>query len=157
MILTQEEAKAWAEILKGFSEGKNYQIPMVYDNDGNVIQYVTITDFVVNPQCPTINLSHNGMSEDTSLSVRQVRNAILKLEQSNLIEVRKKGMPCRIWYKIKTDEIKRLLGSKTEEQVSKVCKYCGSMLVDNSGVGATWYCMNCRKEFVLQGKHLKEN
>lgn len=43
------------------------------------------------------------MSEDTSLSVRQVRNAIQRLEQSNLLEVRKKGMPCRIWYKIKTD------------------------------------------------------
>ena len=27
MRLTQEEAKKWAEILKGFSEGKWYQIP----------------------------------------------------------------------------------------------------------------------------------
>ncbi len=58
MILTQEDAKAWAEILKGFSEGKEYQIPFVYDNDGNVIQYITITDFTVNKQCPTINIAY---------------------------------------------------------------------------------------------------
>ena len=41
MILTQEEAKAWAEILKGFSEGKEYQVPMIFDNDGNLIGIVT--------------------------------------------------------------------------------------------------------------------
>ena len=57
MILTQDEAKKWAEILKGFSEGKRYQIPFVYDNDGNVIEYVEITDFEVNPQCPTISMT----------------------------------------------------------------------------------------------------
>ena len=57
MILTQDEAKVWSEILKGFSEGKRYQIPFVYDNDGNVIKYAEITDFTVNPQCPTISMT----------------------------------------------------------------------------------------------------
>ena len=63
MILTQEEAKVWGEILKGFSEGKEYQVPMIFDNDGNVVQYMTITDFTVNPHCPNIQLSHNGMNK----------------------------------------------------------------------------------------------
>lgn len=59
MIMTQDEAGKWAKILEGFSKGKSYQIPFVYDNDGNVVKYVTITDFTVNPQCPTINLSYS--------------------------------------------------------------------------------------------------
>ena len=58
MILTQDEAKKWAEILKGFSEGKDYEIPMGYDNDGNVVQWAKITDFEVNKNCPTISMSY---------------------------------------------------------------------------------------------------
>ena len=58
MFLTRDEAKAWSEILKGFSEGKEYQIPFVYDNEGNVLQYRTITDFTVNKQCPTICMEY---------------------------------------------------------------------------------------------------
>ena len=57
MILTQDEAKKWAEILKGFSEGKRYQIPFIYDGEGNVVKYIEITDFVINPQCPTISMT----------------------------------------------------------------------------------------------------
>ena len=57
MILTQDEAKKWAVILKGFAEGKKYKIPFVYDNNGNVIEYTEITDFDVNPQCPTIQMT----------------------------------------------------------------------------------------------------
>lgn len=48
--------------------------PMVYDNEGNVIQYATITDFVVNPQCPTISLSHNGMSKIDVRTVSEMKN-----------------------------------------------------------------------------------
>ena len=73
MILTQEEAKAWSEILNGFAEGKDYQIPMVYDNEGNVVQYAAITDFTVNPQCPTIMLSHNGLSKIDVRNVSEVK------------------------------------------------------------------------------------
>ena len=61
MYLTQKEAKLWSEILKGFSEGKRYQIPMVYDYDGTVIQYDEITDYSVK-QYPTITMMHRGMS-----------------------------------------------------------------------------------------------
>ena len=32
MLLTQEEARKWAEILKGFSEGKSYQIPFSFND-----------------------------------------------------------------------------------------------------------------------------
>lgn len=73
MILTQQEAKLWAKILKGFSEGKNYQIPMIYDDNNNVIQYTTITDFTINPQCPTIRLSHNGMSKIDVRMISEVK------------------------------------------------------------------------------------
>lgn len=58
MILTQDEAKKWSQILKGFSEGKEYEIPMIYNNDGNVIQWAKITDFEVNKNCPTIRVTH---------------------------------------------------------------------------------------------------
>ena len=58
MFLTREEAKVWSEILKGFSEGKEYQIPFVYDNEGKVLQYVSITDFTVNKQYPTICMEY---------------------------------------------------------------------------------------------------
>ena len=48
MILTQDEARKWSEILKGFAEGKEYQIPMIYNNDGSVKEYARITDFEIN-------------------------------------------------------------------------------------------------------------
>ena len=59
MVLTQEEAKKWAKILKGFAEGKNYKIPFIFNNKGEVIRYVAITDFEVNPQCPTISMTYS--------------------------------------------------------------------------------------------------
>ena len=58
MLLTQEEAKKWAEILKGFSEGKSYQIPFSFNDKGEVTRYIPITDFEVNPQCPTISITY---------------------------------------------------------------------------------------------------
>ena len=72
MILTQDEAKKWSEILKGFSEGKEYEIPMVYDNDGNVVQWVKISDFEVN-SIPTITMMHNGLSMINPDMVREVK------------------------------------------------------------------------------------
>lgn len=72
MILTQDEAKKWSEILKGFSEGKEYEIPMVYDNDGNVVQWTTITDFEVN-SIPTISMMYNGLTMINPDMVREVQ------------------------------------------------------------------------------------
>jgi hypothetical protein len=37
MILTQEEARLWGEILIGFSQGKEYVYPHTYDKDFNVV------------------------------------------------------------------------------------------------------------------------
>ena len=56
MILTQEEAKLWGEILIGFSQGKEYEVPYSYDDDGNVTRYIPLTDFTVNKNYPTICL-----------------------------------------------------------------------------------------------------
>ena len=64
MRLTQEEAKKWAEILKGFSEGKRYQIPYVYNADGEVVEYLEITDFKVNPNYPTIEMCYNRIGQE---------------------------------------------------------------------------------------------
>ena len=64
MLLTQEEARKWAEILKGFSEGKSYQIPFCFDKQGNVVEYKSITDFEVNPKI--------------SLSARELAREIMK-------------------------------------------------------------------------------
>lgn len=59
MLLTQEEAEKWGKILLGFSQGKQYQIPYSFDEEGNVTEYIKITDFEVNPQCPTITMTYS--------------------------------------------------------------------------------------------------
>ena len=64
MRLTQEEAKKWAEILKGFSEGKRYQIPYWYKDNGEVGEYGEITDFKVNPNYPTIEMCYNRIGQE---------------------------------------------------------------------------------------------
>ena len=64
MRLTQEEARKWAEILKGFSEGKRYQIPYVYNAYGEVVEYWEITDFKVNPNYPTIQVFYGKLATE---------------------------------------------------------------------------------------------
>ncbi len=59
MILTQKEAAKWAEILKGFSEGKEYEIPLVLDKN-TVKGWAKITDFEINPKQPTIYMIHTA-------------------------------------------------------------------------------------------------
>ena len=60
MILTQEEAKLWGEILIGFSQGKEYVYPFIYDKDFNVVEWAPLTDFTVNKNCQTIQLTGNS-------------------------------------------------------------------------------------------------
>ena len=62
MRLTQEEAKKWAKILQGFAEGKSYRIPYLFDDKG-VAEYGDITDFTVNPQCPTIKMTYGNYGD----------------------------------------------------------------------------------------------
>ena len=57
MTLTQKEAKLWGKILTGFSQGKEYVYPLVYDKDMNVIEWMPVTDFVINKGEPTIIMS----------------------------------------------------------------------------------------------------
>lgn len=74
MILTQDEAKKWSEILKGFSEGKRYEIPRTYDDEGNVPEWLEITDFEVNPQCPTIAMIYSqNLTMINPDTIREVR------------------------------------------------------------------------------------
>lgn len=57
MILTQEKAKLWGEILIGFSQGKEYVYPLAYDKDMNVTEWMPVTDFVINKHEPTITMT----------------------------------------------------------------------------------------------------
>lgn len=77
MILTQEEARKWAEILKGFSEGKSYQIPFCFDKQGNVVEYKSITDFEVNPKHPTISITYNFGGLISADTVSEVKKDVL--------------------------------------------------------------------------------
>ena len=63
MYLTQDEARKWSEILKGFAEGKSYQIPYIFNDKGEVIEYIKITDFEINTQCPTITMCYPKSKE----------------------------------------------------------------------------------------------
>lgn len=74
MILTQEEASKWAKILQGFAEGKSYQIPYLFDDKG-VAEYGDITDFTVNPQCPTIRMTY-GKYGDTLIDADCVKEKV---------------------------------------------------------------------------------
>ena len=60
MMLTQEEARLWGEILIGFSQGKEYVYPHTYDKDFNVVEWADLTDFTVNKDTPTIWLTGNS-------------------------------------------------------------------------------------------------
>ena len=71
MPLTQEEAKLWGEILIGFSQGKEYVYPHTYDKNFNVVEWVDLTDFTVNKNCPTI--STHGLSSISLLDARLVK------------------------------------------------------------------------------------
>ena len=84
MILTQKEAAKWSEILKGFSEGKEYEIPMVYDNNGNVTQWIKITDFKVN-SIPTITLMYQGLTKINPFMIREVKSSKINNEYFNPI------------------------------------------------------------------------
>ena len=74
MILNQDEARKWSEILKGFSKGKQYEIPMVYNTDGEPVQWAKITDFEVNKNCPTIIMTYPAsLSKIDADSIREVQ------------------------------------------------------------------------------------
>lgn len=60
MMLTQEEARLWGEVLIGFSQGKEYVYPHAYDKHFNVVEWADLTDFTVNKDTPTIRLTGNS-------------------------------------------------------------------------------------------------
>ena len=74
MRLTQEEARKWAKILQGFAEGKSYRIPYLFYDNGEV-EYGDITDFTVNPQCPTIEMTY-GRFGDTLIDADYVEEKL---------------------------------------------------------------------------------
>ena len=84
MILTQEEAARWSEILKGFSEGKEYEIPMIYDDNGNVTKWVKITYFEIN-RIPIITMMHLGLTKIDPFIIREVKSSKINNEYFNPI------------------------------------------------------------------------
>lgn len=71
MILTQEEARLWGEILIGFSQGKEYVYPRAYNKDFEVVEWMDLTDFVINEDTPTIRLT--GSSAISFLDPRLIK------------------------------------------------------------------------------------
>lgn len=59
MLLTQNEARKWGEILLGFANGKRYQIPFVFNSKMKVVEYAEITDFEQNKETPTITMNYS--------------------------------------------------------------------------------------------------
>lgn len=49
------------------------------------------------------------------------------------------------------DEHKKEEQKKIVEAHPRVCSYCGTKLLDSSGILAKWFCQNCRREWGLRG------
>ena len=69
----------WAEILKGFSEGKRYEIPIIYKEnpDGTMMvdKWAEITDFEVN-RIPMITMHYHASV--SKIDVRLIREKEIK-------------------------------------------------------------------------------
>lgn len=59
MLLTQNEARKWGEILLGFANGKRYQIPFIFNSKMKVVEWAEITDFEQNKENPTITMNYS--------------------------------------------------------------------------------------------------
>mgnify|MGYP002864368834 CR=1 FL=1 len=110
--------------------------------------------------------SQEKISSDTSLSTRQIRSATEMLMEYGIISVEKKGIPCRLWYRLDESAIVRILNDDSEKEPEqnerkiprhpKKCPHCDTLLFDNSGVCSSWYCLKCSREWRLNGRQWTE-
>ena len=66
----------------------------------SIFSYFHFNEFYINQE---------RISNDTALSVKQIRTALVNLEKNKIITITKKGTPCKNWYFINESVIKDLL------------------------------------------------
>lgn len=78
----------------------------------SICSYFNYKEFYINQE---------RISNDTALSVKQIRTALTNLVNSKIIEVTKKGLPCKNWYTINGELLNSLLGkdNKNDEKKSE--------------------------------------
>ena len=79
--------------------------------------------------------SQEKISNDTTLSEYQICNALKHLKDAGVLNITKKGLPCRNFYSINEDKIVELLDSETSSQKIKeqTSKKIGNSCPKNSG------------------------
>ena len=68
--------------------------------------------------CNEFYFTQEKICNDTALSVKQVRDAIRKLETVGFLTVNKKGVPCKNWYFLNEDAIISFFNKKEDVNVS---------------------------------------
>lgn len=63
--------------------------------------------------------SQEKISNDTTLSEYQICNALKHLKEAGVLNITKKGLPCRNFYSINEDKVMELLDSETSSQKIK--------------------------------------
>lgn len=79
--------------------------------------------------------SQEKISNDTTLSEYQICNALKHLKEAGVLNITKKGLPCRNFYSINEERVVQLLDSETSSQKTKeqATKDFGSSCPKNSG------------------------
>lgn len=73
----------------------------------SIYSYFNYKEFYINQE---------RISNDTALSVKQIRTALTNLVDSEIIEVTKKGLPCKNWYTINGKLLNSLLSNENKNQ-----------------------------------------
>lgn len=77
--------------------------------------------------------TRENIEENTGLTEHKQRMALNKLIQLNLVETKKKGIPCKIYYKLNEDEIIECY-SNTQKKSLKVPKNSVVEIIDNKNL-----------------------
>lgn len=79
--------------------------------------------------------SQEKLSNDTTLSEYQICNALKHLKETGVLNITKKGLPCRNFYSINEERVVQLLDSETSSQKTKeqTPEKFGDSCLKNSG------------------------
>ena len=92
--------------------------------------------------------TRENIEENTGLTENKQRMALNKLIQLNLVETKKKGIPCKIYYKLNEDEIIECY-SNTQKKSLKVPKNSVVEIIDNKNLKNETSCNdNLEQQYV---------
>ena len=74
----------------------------------SIFDYFHYNEFYINQE---------RISNDTALSIKQIRTSMSTLVEAGVVTVTKKGQPCKNWYYINEDAITAILESAEDEEV----------------------------------------